>query len=67
MTSSVKKILMIFNEAGEIFHLEKLDKKIHPQPEGMTFDKDGTLYIANEGKSGKGSISRFSYQTKTSN
>ncbi len=67
MTSSVKKILMIFNEAGKILHLEKLDKKIHPQPEGMTFDKDGTLYIANEGKSGKGSISRFSYQTKASN
>ncbi len=62
MTSSVKKILMIFNEAGEILHLEKLDKKIHPQPEGMCFDKDGTLYIANEGKSGMGSISRFGYR-----
>lgn len=61
MTSSVKKILMIFNNAGKILHLEKLDKKIHPQPEGMTFDKDGTLYIANEGKKGMGTIARFSY------
>jgi len=65
MTSSVKKILMIFDESGKILHLEKLDKKIHPQPEGMTFDTDGTLYIANEGKSGMGTLLRFGYQTKT--
>jgi len=62
VTSSVKKILMIFNESGEILHLEKLDKRIHPQPEGMTFDPDGTLYIANEGKEGMGTISIFKYQ-----
>jgi len=65
ITSSVKKILMIFNEDGEILHLEKLDKKIHPQPEGLSFDDDGTLYIANEGKKGMGTISRFSYQANT--
>ena len=63
MTSSVKKILMIFNDQGEILHLEKLNKKIHPQPEGMTFDKDGTLYLANEGKKdGAGTILRFDYK-----
>ncbi len=62
MTSSVKKILMIFNDEGEILHLEKLNKKVHPQPEGMTFDKDGTLYLANEGKDGAGTILRFAYQ-----
>jgi len=63
MTSSPKKILMVFDQKGNILHLEKMDKKIHPQPEGLTFDEDGTLYMANEGKKdGDGTILKFSYQ-----
>jgi uncharacterized protein YjiK len=62
MTSSVKKILLVFDAAGKIMHLEKMDKNSHPQPEGLTFDKEGTLYIANEGKEGIGTILTFRYQ-----
>jgi uncharacterized protein YjiK len=62
MTSSVKKLLMVFDAAGKIIHLEKMDKNIHPQPEGLAFDKDGTLYIANEGKERVGTILKFNYQ-----
>lgn len=63
--SSAGKTLIVLNYAGEIIHIEKLEKKIHRQPEGIAFDKDGTLYISNEGK-GKGKdipglIYRFSY------
>jgi DNA-binding beta-propeller fold protein YncE len=40
--------------------LEKLNKKIHSQPEGIVFGKDGTLYISNEGKKeGNGTVSIF--------
>jgi uncharacterized protein YjiK len=48
--SSPGKLLVVTNAKGEIQNILKLDKKIHPQPEGMAFDKDGTLYISNEGK-----------------
>ena len=54
--SSSKKMLLIMNTAGDIQYLAKLNKKIHRQPEGITFGKDGTLYIANEGKGGHGRI-----------
>lgn len=50
--SSINKILMVFNRKGEIIELEKLEKSIHRQPEGMCFDADGTLYISNEIKDG---------------
>jgi len=58
--SSKGKTMMILNAEGKIIALEKLDKKIHTQPEGIVFDKDGTLYISNEGKKGgNGTISIF--------
>lgn len=60
--SSSKKMLLIINEAGEIQYLAKLNKKIHRQPEGITFGKDGTLYISNEGKGGHGTIHVYTPQ-----
>jgi uncharacterized protein YjiK len=58
--SSKGKTMMVINTEGKIIALEKLDKKIHTQPEGIVFDKDGTLYISNEGKKGgNGTISVF--------
>ncbi len=61
--SSKGKTMMILNAEGKIIALEKLDKKIHTQPEGIVFDQDGTLYISNEGKKGEnGTISIFKEQ-----
>lgn len=58
--SSKGKTIMILSGTGRIIAFEKLDKKIHTQPEGIVFDKDGTLYISNEGKKGNnGTISVF--------
>jgi len=48
--SSVGKMLLVLSPAGQIRHIEKLDKDIHAQPEGICFDKDGALYVANEGR-----------------
>lgn len=50
--SSINKLLVIFNRKGEIIEIEKLEKSIHRQPEGICFDADGTLYISNEIKDG---------------
>ena len=59
--SSVGKLLMIVNQEGQILHIEKLKKSVHPQPEGICFDTNGNLYISNEGKNGKGTIHRFNF------
>ncbi|MEL6865210.1 MAG: SdiA-regulated domain-containing protein [Bacteroidota bacterium] len=61
LTSSVGKVLLVLNSAGEILYIEKLDKTIHRQPEGLAFDHKGRLYISNEGKEGKARIHRFAY------
>lgn len=61
--SSPGKMLVVTNREGVIQHILKLDKKIHPQPEGIVFDKDATLYISNEGKKeNKPKIYRFNKQ-----
>lgn len=61
--SSVGKLLVVIDPAtGSVRHIQKLDKKVHVQPEGICFDTDGTLYISNEGKSGDAKIHRFAYQ-----
>jgi uncharacterized protein YjiK len=48
--SSVGKILLITDTSGKIKGVEKLQKKVHSQPEGIIFGTDATLYISNEGK-----------------
>ena len=62
VTSSKGKMLLVLDQKGKILHLEKLKKKIHRQPEGICFDTDGTLYIANEGKDDKALVYKFLYQ-----
>jgi uncharacterized protein YjiK len=52
LLSSIGKILIVLTEQGEIKDIQSLDKKIHVQPEGLTFDAEGTMYISNEGKGG---------------
>ena len=61
VSSSKGKLLLVLDKDGKILHLKKLKKKIHAQPEGICFDPDGTLYIANEGKKDKAVIYKFLY------
>lgn len=57
--ASVGKSLAVFSKQGKMLSLVRLNSKIHAQPEGICFSPDGTLYIANEGKDGKGIILKF--------
>ncbi|MBC8042716.1 MAG: SdiA-regulated domain-containing protein [Rhizobacter sp.] len=44
---------------GRVLSQAKLPHAVHPQPEGITFDSGGTLYISNEASSsGKGESER---------
>lgn len=60
--SSVGKLLVQLDKGGQLKAIHKLDKKIHRQPEGIVFAKDGTLYISNEGKKGTAKIIRYNYK-----
>jgi uncharacterized protein YjiK len=60
--SSVGKLLLVMDPGGKILHIENLSKKVHPQPEGICFLEDGTLFISNEGKGNSATIQRFNYQ-----
>lgn len=65
LLSSVSKLLLVLDrETGGIIFVQKLKKSVHPQPEGICFDPDGTMYISNEGKEGNGLIHRFDYSPK---
>lgn len=48
--------LLIMDRNGKLLRLHKLYQKSFPQPEGITFAPDGTLYISNEGKKGEANI-----------
>ncbi len=62
LTSSKGKLLLVMNPDKKVLHIEKLSKKMHPQPEGLAFDKDGTLFISNEAKKENPAILyRFSF------
>jgi uncharacterized protein YjiK len=57
--ASVGKALLVMGRNGELKKYVKLDKKIFPQPEGICFAPDGTMYISSEGKGGSGMIMKF--------
>ncbi|HRI84641.1 MAG TPA: SdiA-regulated domain-containing protein [Ignavibacteria bacterium] len=52
------------SEEGLIIDRHSLNPKIHEQPEGIAFSKNNDLLISNEGKSGKGYIVIYPYQSK---
>lgn len=60
LLSSNSKSLAVLDHMGNVKTIALLSKKLHAQPEGITFDKSGNLYIANEGK--KGSAMLYKYE-----
>ncbi|MEQ8705583.1 MAG: SdiA-regulated domain-containing protein [Phaeodactylibacter sp.] len=64
ITSSVGKMLLVLDTTGRILHIEKLSKKVHPQPEGLCFASNGALYLSNEGKGGTPKLYRFNYKPR---
>jgi uncharacterized protein YjiK len=59
LSSVGKMLLAIDRSSGKVVDVMKLKKKTHPQPEGICFDADGTLFISNEGKGDQATLHRF--------
>jgi len=53
------------NPQGKILAATRLNPKVNPQPEGITFLKDGTMLISDEGQKHSGTISVIKLKSKT--
>lgn len=60
--SGPERMLYVFDMNGKIQYLQKLDSKLFPQPEGITFMKNGDMLISNEGTKDLATIVRFNYK-----
>ncbi len=63
LLSSNSKSLAVLDHNGTVLSIELLDKNLHAQPEGITFDKNGNLFISNEGKKGRPMLYKYSRLT----
>lgn len=65
IVSATNRTLVVLDSKGEILEMVKLDKTLFPQPEGLCFDKEGTMYISNEAKDNpNASLLSFDMQKK---
>ena len=62
--SSVNKLLLILDEQWKAKEYYPLDPSLFKQPEGITFNSKGDLYISNEGGDGDANILIFRYKKK---
>ena len=60
--SSVNKLLLVLDEHWKAKDYYPLDPSVFKQPEGITFNSKGDLYISNEGGTGDANILLFRYQ-----
>ena len=60
--SSVNKLLVVAGADWKVQSVYRLDSSIFNQPEGLAFDRQGNLYISNEGDElSNGNILKFKY------
>ena len=65
IVSSVNRSLLILDGEWQIREVHPLSSKIFNQPEGIAFDKQGNLYISNEGDElTQGNILKFIYRSR---
>lgn len=57
--SSAANLLVVADLDGKVQTVHWLKPKLFPQPEGLTFNKTGDMYIANEGVTSQATIHRF--------
>ena len=60
--SSAASELVVADLNGNPEKVYELGEKLFPQPEGLTFKNDGTMYISNEGVAARSTILLFRYK-----
>lgn len=64
LSSAQKRLVVLDYETGAIKYAIRLDKKILPQPEGISFDANGDLILSSEGKKGEGLMMRYKLRSE---
>ncbi len=59
ISTALKRLVVLDYTSGKIKHAQRLDKKNLPQPEGISFDAEGNLFISSEGKGGDGLLLQY--------
>jgi uncharacterized protein YjiK len=59
LVAAQQDVLVEIDRAGRLLGVSELARRLHPQPEGVAFAPDGTLYIANEGRSGRANLTVY--------
>ncbi|MBR8537742.1 SdiA-regulated domain-containing protein [Carboxylicivirga sediminis] len=59
LLSARGSMLMVFDAKHSLDYVVFLDMQKLPQPEGIAFDEELNLYIASEGKAGRGKLMKF--------
>ena len=59
--TSIGKMMAEFSPEGKLLAVFDIDYPHFQQPEGISFDKNGDLYISNEAKGKKANILKFKY------
>lgn len=59
ISTALKRLVVLDPANGAIKYAFHLNKKLLPQPEGISFDTEGNLYISSEGKKEAGRLLRF--------
>jgi uncharacterized protein YjiK len=59
LVSARDEAILEFSPGGALLDGRELHKKTHPQTEGITFGRDGTLYLADEGQGKRGRLTRY--------
>lgn len=54
--------LLVLDRKGELLYQQEIKGRNYRQPEGITFNSDGTLFISNEAKDGEANILKFAFQ-----
>ena len=61
--SGPEGLLFVFDMKGHIVFMERLSGDLFKQPEGITFMKNGDMFISNEGKEKAPKLLRFNYKS----
>ncbi len=63
--SSVNKVLLVLDDHWRLKDAWPLDPTLFKQPEGLAFDREGNMYISNEGQKGNPNLLLFRYGGKS--
>lgn len=64
ISTALKRLVVLDYKTGKVKFAQRLDKKILPQPEGISFDPAGNLLLSSEGKQGEGMLLKFDFKPK---